>query len=246
MIKFFRRIRHRLVTENKFSKYLYYAIGEIVLVVIGILIALQINNWNEGRKELGKGREIMQEIKENLEYNNEEFKKEIKEEQSVINSIDIVRENLKLHKGYLDSLGFHFLNVAYWPPFIKKSSGYEALKSQGVEVIKSAELRKAIIDLYESKYEQLAEIIRVAENNGAVTMWPMFTTLFETLPTVPNQKFESIRLIPFYYDEVVKSQNYNGFVSWWRHSRVVALQERMNAIEQNNLVLKMLSKELEH
>ena len=50
MIKFFRKIRKKLLTENKFSKYLIYAVGEIVLVVIGILIALQINNWNEQRK----------------------------------------------------------------------------------------------------------------------------------------------------------------------------------------------------
>jgi hypothetical protein len=50
MIKFFRKIRQRLLTENKFSKYLLYAIGEIILVIIGILIALQINNQNELRK----------------------------------------------------------------------------------------------------------------------------------------------------------------------------------------------------
>ena len=46
MIKFFRRIRHQLLSENKFSKYLLYAIGEIVLVVAGILIAIQLNNLN--------------------------------------------------------------------------------------------------------------------------------------------------------------------------------------------------------
>ncbi|WP_299335501.1 DUF6090 family protein [uncultured Psychroserpens sp.] len=51
MIKFFRRIRQRLLSENKFSKYLIYAFGEIILVVIGILIALQINNWNENRRQ---------------------------------------------------------------------------------------------------------------------------------------------------------------------------------------------------
>ncbi|NER09816.1 hypothetical protein SAMN06265375_101665 [Muriicola jejuensis] len=50
MIKFFRKIRQQLLEENKFSKYLMYAIGEIVLVVIGILIALSINTWNEDRK----------------------------------------------------------------------------------------------------------------------------------------------------------------------------------------------------
>ena len=50
MIKFFRKIRQSLVQDNRFSKYVLYAIGEIFLVVIGILIALSINNWNENRK----------------------------------------------------------------------------------------------------------------------------------------------------------------------------------------------------
>jgi uncharacterized membrane protein YgaE (UPF0421/DUF939 family) len=50
MIKFFRKIRQNLLMENKTGKYFKYAIGEIILVVIGILIALSINNWNENRK----------------------------------------------------------------------------------------------------------------------------------------------------------------------------------------------------
>jgi len=50
MIKFFRRIRQKLVSENKFSKYVFYAIGEIALVMIGILLALQVNDWNENKK----------------------------------------------------------------------------------------------------------------------------------------------------------------------------------------------------
>ena len=57
MIKFFRRIRQQLLTENKLAKYLLYAIGEIILVVIGILIALQINNWNTSKIE-SKNKEI--------------------------------------------------------------------------------------------------------------------------------------------------------------------------------------------
>ena len=77
MIKFFRRIRQRLLTENKFSKYLIYAIGEIVLVVIGILIALQINNWNEYQKERKSEHLILSEIRDNLKYDLNDFESNI-------------------------------------------------------------------------------------------------------------------------------------------------------------------------
>ncbi|MGX1927929.1 DUF6090 family protein [Flagellimonas sp. 2504JD4-2] len=66
MIKFFRKIRQKLLIENRFSKYLVYAIGEIILVVIGILIALQINNWNEERKAYTLGNEYLSGIKNDL------------------------------------------------------------------------------------------------------------------------------------------------------------------------------------
>ena len=51
MLRFFSKMRYQLAAEIKVGKYLRYAVGEILLVVIGILIALQVNNWNEGRKE---------------------------------------------------------------------------------------------------------------------------------------------------------------------------------------------------
>lgn len=62
MIKFFRKIRQKLLSENKFNKYIFYAIGQIILVVIGILIALQINNNNEAAKKKGKEKIILKEI----------------------------------------------------------------------------------------------------------------------------------------------------------------------------------------
>lgn len=70
MIKLFRNVRHRLLAEGRLSRYLFYAIGEIVLVVIGILIALQINNWNDARKdrarELGYLRNIREDVSANI------------------------------------------------------------------------------------------------------------------------------------------------------------------------------------
>lgn len=69
MIKFFRHIRQNLLNKNRFSKYLLYAIGEIVLVVIGILIALQINNWNEERKRFQEERATVASLKLEFEKN---------------------------------------------------------------------------------------------------------------------------------------------------------------------------------
>jgi hypothetical protein len=59
MINFFRKTRKKLADDNQFLKYSRYAIGEIVLVVVGILIALQINNWNEERKSLERERALL-------------------------------------------------------------------------------------------------------------------------------------------------------------------------------------------
>ncbi|MGB5316457.1 MAG: DUF6090 family protein, partial [Robiginitalea sp.] len=67
MLRFFRTLRQRFLNENKFNKYLLYAIGEIVLVVIGILIALSINNWNENLKNKKLETSYLKRIYEDLD-----------------------------------------------------------------------------------------------------------------------------------------------------------------------------------
>ena len=69
MINFFRRIRKKMADDNKPMKYARYAIGEILLVVIGILIALQINNWNEDLKTRNKELTYLESIKTDLLLN---------------------------------------------------------------------------------------------------------------------------------------------------------------------------------
>ena len=77
MIKFFRKIRQNLLMENKTGKYFKYAIGEIVLVVIGILIALSINNWNENRLEKNEVTSYIEQIKTELELDIIHFNNDI-------------------------------------------------------------------------------------------------------------------------------------------------------------------------
>ena len=84
MIKFFRKIRQNLLMENKTGKYFKYAIGEIILVVIGIVIALQINNSNELRKEKNEEALILSDLKEDLTATRLNFLETIKNQEKMI------------------------------------------------------------------------------------------------------------------------------------------------------------------
>ena len=64
MINFFRKIRKQLADDNKPLKYMRYAVGEILLVVIGILIALQVNDWNEHRKSKNEAVKILKKLEQ--------------------------------------------------------------------------------------------------------------------------------------------------------------------------------------
>ena len=103
MLKFFRRIRQKLLTENKFRKYLLYAIGEIILVMIGILMALQVNNWNNERLEDKKETKILREFQRNLQANVIQFTSEIDKQQTIVHDINIIIENVII------KLNHHFL-----------------------------------------------------------------------------------------------------------------------------------------
>ena len=90
MLPFFRKIRYRLAKDNQFFKYSRYAIGEIVLVVVGILIALYINNWNEERKQREKFDQVLVEVEKELISNIRGCRKAIEDyhrTDSVVNRI---------------------------------------------------------------------------------------------------------------------------------------------------------------
>jgi hypothetical protein len=90
MIKFFRKIRQTLLSENKTGKYFKYAFGEIILVVIGILIALQINNWNDNRKNQIEEKAVLESLLENLSLAKIQSQQLIKEEVALKNGLMMI------------------------------------------------------------------------------------------------------------------------------------------------------------
>jgi hypothetical protein len=145
VVKFFRRIRQKLVAENKFSRYLIYAIGEIILVVIGILIALQVNNWNEVRK-LNKesvkiSRTINSEFADNRIVLNERITDLEVANDYVRAVLDLVnKERSEIQEVNVDSLLSKSLKYGNYNP--ANSTILELISSGKLDLVKDNALKK--------------------------------------------------------------------------------------------------------
>ena len=91
MIKFFRRIRQQLLSENRFTRYFLYAVGEIVLVVVGILIALQINNWNTNRIAANQMTDFLINLKNDLQADTSNFSRSISSYKDIVRGKEYIK-----------------------------------------------------------------------------------------------------------------------------------------------------------
>ena len=154
MLNLFRKIRKNLLGSGQTRKYLLYAIGEIALVVIGILIALQVNNWNERRKDRQKEQKILETLAENLERNCTIFKDGLHEIQKLNRSSSLVLDFFEGKVSYNDSLDndFFYAQRTGVMQGLFSSEGYENYKNAGLDIILSETLKREVLLLFEKRY----------------------------------------------------------------------------------------------
>ena len=159
MFRFFRTIRLNLLTQNNIKKYLLYAIGEIVLVVIGILIALKINNWNNGEIEKLEEIKTYSDVKEQIQQNLEEI--------SILDSLNHYykslydRGNLIISNNKresIDTLAYIAMNLSQYSDFHGNDNIYESLVNSGdIKLIKNTDIQKKLQNL-ESTYRYMNKL----------------------------------------------------------------------------------------
>ena len=180
MIKFFRKIRQKLLTENKFSKYLVYAIGEIILVVIGILIALQISNWNKERIDFDSEQEALfdlnTEIKSNikaLEIIIDEHKKSLAAGQEIKS---MITDTNKLNSISNDSLKSTLIIMNYNYTYDPKLGILNSVINSGrINLIQNKEIRYMLSSINEFIIDA-NEDTKVIEKLRAEYYWPMIAS----------------------------------------------------------------------
>ena len=166
MIKLFKNIRKRLLSENRFSKYLLYALGEIILVVIGILLALQINSWNQQRQMIKKEGQFLNEINENLNEDLQAIEKNLAFNQNKYEAIDsafhymALMEQDKRYGKQFSSLLPILSNGVYFSP---SRIAFDGIVSTGqIEIIRSTSLRKQLARYYvDSSLDGVQEQLKI-------------------------------------------------------------------------------------
>jgi len=246
-------MRRSLLSENKLSKYLIYAIGEIILVVIGILIALGVNNWNQENKEQDLGRQLLVRIHRDLVKDTITFKNDI-----IRNNV--LREDLKnllvgLYDGidsmkevqYMSGTWDQMLDQAFAP----NDNTYQSMLSSGtLGLIENQDLKDEILDLY-GEYDQTKVLllsisdwmIGLASNMDAQTNFIKFGSMVSDIYTTDEMFNES----DFAFLNKKDSPEFKLFV---RAMSGVAFYQKVNnsyrseLIKKCNLVLKSIDLEL--
>jgi len=157
MIKFFRRIRQKLLEENRFSKYLLYALGEIILVMIGILLALQVNNWNEGKKAKANEIKLLQELRKDVAFSVSELDTVVIYNQKTLDYLKKIQKHLDDDLPYSQVLdtAFSYLDIFY-VPYLPKTT-YETLKVKGIDRISNDSLKAKIIKVYDFEFQRIED-----------------------------------------------------------------------------------------
>ncbi|WP_445384080.1 DUF6090 family protein [Robiginitalea sp. IMCC44478] len=166
MLRFFRQIRQRLFTENKFSKYLLYAVGEILLVVIGILIALQVDDWANKKELKAAEKQTYAVLLTSLRKDSLELVRIIDVQTKSLNAQNTIlnsnaKELLDKHSNReISELILDVYNGAY--SFFPKYGTYNSLVSnKGIDLISSEKIKSDLIDLYDywcPRYENVDEV----------------------------------------------------------------------------------------
>lgn len=238
MLTFLRKIKRSLIESGSAKKYLIYAIGEIILVVIGILLALQINNWNEWRKDRNLEMEILNDLRLNLENNVSLISERVDYFTNGIHSCKIILEVIDQSLPYYDSLGVHFSRATrgYGGADVISYVGYETLKNNGFSLISKKALRDEILYLFENTYRALISFDETFKLHNTYHKEVVGDLLY-------NSKRHT--LIPFDFTNLVNSKRYYASVTDHYNNYTWMREETVDGLAETKRVLQLISEELE-
>lgn len=240
MIKFFRKIRYDLMEKGKTGKSLKYALGEIILVMISILLALQVNNWNEHRKLQNSGQKLLTDLLVELEFSNKEINEVVKNNTYLLNQYKTISRAIANNSSYnQDSLGKAFSVLPYWSsPYLPKTS-FESIKNQDLNLIRDDSIRKELVRLYEYSFPMVVEDYNKMEWNFSQNI-----TLPKLLKNI-NRDIETGVSMPVDFEKLKKDQEFYNYLNQLIGLRQGGILQCERALSDVNDLIRRIKKQLD-
>lgn len=156
-----------------------YALGEIGIVTIGVLLALGLNNWNEARLERQREIASLREIQSALRSDLQDIRQNVDSHRRGKNSTEVILRHLREDLPYADSLDRHFGGVLNATFLVESSTAYETLKSRGLELISNDSLRAAIARLYDVDYQIIERLEGIDREMMGADFHPFYLRNFD-------------------------------------------------------------------
>ena len=238
MIKFFRKIRYDLIEKNKTGKYFKYAIGEILLVVIGILIALQINNWNENRKIQVEEIKLLTNIHVDLQKTLEELESAIEFNKSTVDEIVKIEHYSKNKLPYSDELDYSFGVLPYFYASFITNSTYKSLQATGLGILKNNSLKDRIVTMYDVDFENILDYNQDENQNKSDIVAPFYA---KNLRYLDKSVYDAK---PNNYEDLIKDTEFLNILSIIKRTRKRGVERYANVITPLKNLIDELNKEL--
>ncbi len=238
------------MSQNKTAKYLKYAIGEIFLVVIGILIALQINNWNESNKNKSIEKVYLKELLEDFEINLKKSQNTIDKIAGTLPKLISLLEQSTLEKPTIsiDSLNKNFSLMSSMPAYISTDRTYNNLIGSGdFKLMTNASLKSKIADYY--KYVDLIKLVQSTHEMDLVNTFQPYIIEYLDYQAVPWLRVEDYPLPPAVDKNrilnVIKDQKFRNIITLKIHI-LADLLDLNRTIEQiNEGVVELVRQQIE-
>ena len=247
MIKFFRHIRRSLINENNMGKYFKYAVGEILLVMIGILLALQVSNWNDKRIAQKNEVKILSQL-------NQDFKVNLKELTGIHENLIMSNKyglkfltHLNEGKAYSDSIPIWIDFYGTHNIFNNANTTYKNLENSDKTVITSDSLRIRITLMYERDFANVHTRERMLYEEYSPDYKKELFKNFKLGPikeTWLEGQFSAV-VIPRDWDALKNNDDFkNAFMSLY-NSRLIRIKWLGQTLDELNVLIKDVDKEIE-
>lgn len=214
-----------------------YSLGELILIVSGILIALALNQWNEKRKLYDRETEMLKDLQVSLKNDMGDILINLDVHNNSYNSTILLLDHLKAKRPYNDTLDPHFGKALGTTIFLTDDAAYNNLQDKGRHLVTNDSIRADLSILYAHDYKFIAALEEIDSQNLLLHLKPFYTRHFKNFKLFKNAE-------PINYDYLIEDPEYISQLEWIRDNRIYTVS-RYKTIKNNvGNIIDMLDKEL--